>query len=352
MARAWLAAGVVLGVPLVLGAALLVWAALPGPGNGRRVLVEWPSGVGAFESGRLLGERGLVRAPWVMAVYWTLFGRWSRAEPGPHVLDDSLSPRQLVERLARLRSRPAVKVTIPEGWHHLQIAARLEQAGVCSADSFRRASTDSGFVRSLGIPADTAEGYLFPATYQLRVDTAAEPVVKTLVREATGRLRKLGGLHPEGAARLRQVFGWSTHELVILASVVEKEAASAEEQRTIASVFFNRLLDRDFRPARRLQSDPTAGYGCLILPDVAASCRGGSQRITPAMLRDVSNPYNTYAHPGLPPGPIGNPGESALTAVLNPAKTDFLFFVAQQSGGHRFSRTLEQHNRAIMAPQP
>jgi UPF0755 protein len=282
-----------------------------------------------------------------MTLYLRLFGPSTPLVPGPHVLKDSLSPRQIVERLARLRTRPVVKVTLPEGWHHLQIAQRLEQSGVCSAQSFRSASNNAALVRRLGISAGTAEGYLFPATYELRVDTAAESVVARLVREAKERLRKLSDLHPKAMARLRGQFGWSTHEVVILASIVEKEAAAADEQRTIASVFFNRLLDQQFRPARRLQSDPTAAYGCIVVPERAPSCRTRARGVTSSMLRDAANPYNTYAHPGLPPGPIGNPGESAISAVLDPARTDFLFFVARGAGRHHFSRTLVQHNRAI-----
>ena len=174
-----------------------------------------------------------------------------------------------------------------------------------------------------------------------------DPVVGRLVHEAKERLHRLSGLHPKAMARLREQFNWSTHEVIILASIVEKEAAAADEQRLVASVFFNRLLDREFRPARRLQSDPTAAYGCMVAPGRAPSCKASARGVTASMLRDAANPYNTYAHPGLPPGPIGNPGESAILAVLDPAQTDFLFFVARGAGRHHFSRTLEQHNQAI-----
>jgi UPF0755 protein len=99
-----------------------------------------------------------------------------------------------------------------------------------------------------------------------------------------------------------------------------------------------------------LQSDPTAGYGCLIGAGNATSCAGYAGKITPEMLRDTQNPYNTYRHPGLPPGPIGNPGEGAIEAVLAPTQSDYLYFVADGRGRHRFSRSFEEHRRAIQAP--
>jgi UPF0755 protein len=130
-----------------------------------------------------------------------------------------------------------------------------------------------------------------------------------------------------------------------LASIIEKEAGKADEKPLIASVFLNRLLDPTFRPLRMLQSDPTATYGCLVQTPPPESCTPG--RPTPAMLRDTTNPYNTYRRAGLPPGPISSPGEGAIRAVLAPAKTDYLYFVAQGGGRHRFSRTFSEHRGAI-----
>ena len=115
----------------------------------------------------------------------------------------------------------------------------------------------------------------------------------------------------------------------------------------------NRLSDPTFRPAKTLQSDPTAAYGCLVESARAPSCGAATGGVTPGMLRDSANRYNTYRHAGLPPGPIGNPGERALRAVLAPAKTDYLFFVAKGGGKHRFSRTFEEHREALGgAPAP
>jgi UPF0755 protein len=285
-----------------------------------------------------------------MALYLRLFCASMRLEPGSHLLQDALSPRDLVARLARLRTRPVVRVTIPEGWNSRQIARRLERTGVCPEAAFLRAVSSAPLLGELRIAGPSAEGYLFPAAYLLRVDSSAERVVRTFAEHAHARLGELTRRHADGAKRLEAELGWRTQQIVTLASIIEKETAHPDERRLMAGVFLNRLRDLDFRPARMLQSDPTAAYGCIVAPQSAPSCREYSGRITPAMLRDPANTYNTYLHPGLPPGPIGNPGASALEAVLDPAQTDALFFVAQGAEGrHRFSRTLEQHNEAVRA---
>src|SRR5262249_12349151 len=134
-------------------------------------------------------------------------------------------------------------------------------------------------------------------------------------------------------------------EIVTLASMVEKEAAVDEERPLVASVFFNRLRDPAFTP-KRLQSDPTSAYGCLTVPDIG-SCRSYAGRVTPEMNADDTNPYSTYRHDGRPPGPIANPGEKSILAVLAPAESRFLYFVARGEGRHTFSETYAQHSEAI-----
>ncbi|MBN1610496.1 MAG: endolytic transglycosylase MltG [Polyangiaceae bacterium] len=314
------------------------------------MLVQWQTGSGHAGAPTELAKHGLVQNRWLMALYLRLFCGSAHFEPGPHLLQDMISPHDLVARLARLRTRPAVRVTVPEGWNSQQIASRLEQAGVCPASSFLQATSSASLLGELRITGPSAEGYLFPATYALRVDSNAEQIVRTLVAQAHARLNTLVQRHADAAERLEAELGWSTQQIVTLASIIEKETAHPDERRLMAGVFFNRLRDPVFRPARMLQSDPTAAYGCIVAPQSAPSCHGYTGRITAAMLRDRANAYNTYLHPGLPPGPIANPGESALEAVLDPAQTDALFFVAQGARGqHRFSRTLEQHNEAVRA---
>jgi UPF0755 protein len=347
----WLLAG---AAAVVIGAlsTLWIWAVLPGPGNGRRIELELPAASTASEAGDLLAAHGLVASPGWFAVYVRLVRPSLDFQPGPHLLNDAASPRELVRRLARLPTRPVARVTIPEGYSLFQVAERLEQLEVCSRAAFIAAAHDPSLRHELGIRGESVEGFLFPATYELSVDSAPAQVIRAMVRTLRRRLERLDAKHDGAASRLRSQRGWHEHELLTLASIVEREARHPDEAPTIASVYFNRLDDPDFRPRRMLMADPTAGYGCLVAPKRAPSCAGYHGRITPAMLRDAANPYNTYKHPGLPPGPIANPGQNALEAVLAPAKTPFLFFVANGRGRHRFSRTLEEHNRAIEEGDP
>jgi UPF0755 protein len=331
---------------------LWIWAVLPGPGDGQRIELELPPDVTAAQAAELLAARGLVASPRWFAIYVRLVRPSLDFQPGPHLLNDASSPRELVRRLARLPTRPVARVTIPEGYTLFQVAERLEQLEVCSRAAFVAAARDRSLRHELGIRGDSVEGFLFPATYELAVDSAPAQVIRAMVRTLRRRLERLDAKHGGALARLRSQRGWHEHEIVTLASIVEREARHPDEAPTIASVYYNRLDDPDFRPAKMLMADPTAGYGCLVAPERSPTCAQYKGRITPAMLRDPTNPYNTYKHAGLPPGPIANPGQNALEAVLSPKKTDFLFFVANGQGRHRFSRTLREHNAAIEQADP
>jgi UPF0755 protein len=232
----------------------------------------------------------------------------------------------------------------------VQVGQRLERAGVCSLNAFRRAVSDPALLRELGIEGSSAEGYLFPASYGLLVDSDAREIVRVLAAETKRRVQKLISNHPGRLEQLALEFGFREREVLTLASMIEKEAQASDERPLIASVFFNRLRDPEFRPPRMLQSDPTAGYGCLVSGAEIPSCAGFHGSITPTLLRDAANPYNTYRHAGLPPGPIANPGEASIAAVLAPARSDFLYFVAKGAGRHTFSRTFSEHREALESP--
>jgi UPF0755 protein len=333
---------------LLLGAvgALAWWVRTPTVGDGKAVTVFLPAEATRAEQAALLVDAGLTDDRWRLRFLLAIAGPFVRVAPGEHVLVDDLSPAELLRRLGRLSSRERVRVAIPEGFNQFQIAQRLEDRRVCGRGSFLAASADSEHLLELGVRAPDAEGYLFPATYELFTDSEPRQVVDKLVREGVSRIRALTQAHAARMQELDQRYGWSERDAIALASVVEKEAKIAEERRLIAGVFFNRLDDPDFRPRYRLQSDPPAGYGCLKLPDLA-SCRRFKGRILPEMLRDEKNPYNTYKRAGLPPGPIANPGASSIEAVLDPAKTEYLFFYAAGGGRHTFSKTLTEHEAAI-----
>ncbi len=338
--------GLGLAGALVCVAVLLFgWSFLRGPGDGK---VQHFEVLASESTGSLiarLAAAGLTGNPRLFAAYVRVMQPGLEVVPGRHVVRDDLSARELLRRLARKAGRGTAHVIVPEGFNHVQLSQRLEQLGVCAAEDFRRAVRDAAHVRALGIPADSAEGYLYPATYELLADSTPSAVVGLMVAEAQKRLAALRTEQAPLFATRQREHGLSAHDVIALASIIEKEAAKADEKPLIASVFLNRLADPSFRPLRMLQSDPTASYGCLVQEPPPASCTAG--RPTPAMLRDATNLYNTYRHPGLPPGPIASPGQDAIRAVLSPAKTDYLYFVGQGGGRHRFSRTFAEHRGAI-----
>jgi UPF0755 protein len=277
--------------------------------------------------------------------YVRLVGASARLRGGPWVVNRALSARALLPRIARDFGLAVVRVPLPEGFTSFDIAQRLARYSVCPAEAFARAVRDPALVRALSIPADSAEGYLFPATYELRQDSPPDTVVRAMVR--VFRERTAGLFTRYEAAHDGLPFSLTPHQLVTLASIVEREAKVPEERPTIAGVFMNRLTSPDFRP-HRLQADPTVAYGCLIARDRIPSCREfDGKRITPAMLRDAENPYSTYRNEGLPPGPICNPGLSALSAAVAPEEHDLFYFVTHGGGRHHFTRTLEEHNARV-----
>lgn len=337
-----------LGVALALFVALLVWSLVPGeapegaPPVAIELVAEEPS-----QALERLTEAGLVESPRLLGLYWALLVPSAKFAPGEHLLRRGLSPRELSARLARLPGRSSAKVTVPEGWHRKKIALRLEKAEVCSASAFLAAAQRPDLLAELRIPGESAEGYLFPATYELAHNTPADEVIARMVKETRRRLEPLLTKHAEQHRRLREVHGFEERDLLTLGSIIERETAHADERPLIASVFLNRLTAKDGETRGRLQSDPTAAYGCEYEPDRAPSCAEYQGRVSPAMLRDPENRYNTYRHAGLPPGPIGSPGLGALEAVLAPAASDYLFFVADGLGKHSFSRTFEEHQAAV-----
>lgn len=332
------------GAVALLALCLFGWSFWPGPGTGKVLHFEILPGESESSLAARLAQSGLTASPRLFRTYRRLLSSQALIA-GRHVVRDDLSARELLKRLARATGRGSTRVAVPEGFNHVQLAERLEQLGVCDAEDFKRAVRDPTHARALGLPADSAEGYLFPATYQLLADSTPSAVIDVLVQEAQSHLKALRLELASAFATRRAEHGLSEHEIVVLASIIEKEAAKADEKPVIASVFLNRLSDPTFRPLRMLQSDPTAIYGCLVTEPRPASCTPGKP--TPGMLRDATNPYNTYRHPGLPPGPISSPGEAAIRAVLAPARTEFLYFVAQGGGRHRFSRTFTEHRGAV-----
>jgi UPF0755 protein len=321
-------------------------------GTGARVVeIDWPAGLSSDEAAALLADEGLCESRETMAIFLRATGGTDDFVAGPHLLFDGATPWELRRMLARSALRPSARVTIPEGFNRFDIAARLEKLHVASRRGFLAASVDPALLTELAIgtpaaPAESAEGYLFPATYDLGLDSDPREIVRRLVAEADKRWAALSARHAESAERLHASLGWGRREIVTIASLIEKEAAVDEDRPLIASVFVNRLADPSFRP-KRLQSDPSSAYGCVAYPDEAPSCASYAGKPTPAINRDPKNRYSTYAREGLPPGPIANPGVKSLEAALEPATTRYLYFVAAGGGRHAFSETLDAHNDAV-----
>lgn len=235
-------------------------------------------------------------------------------------------PATPTEVLRRLAAGDVLmrRITIPEGFGIREIAARLEQNGYGVAGEVRQLARDRDFLRSLELNSSSLEGYLFPETYFVAVDATPRQVLQVMVREF--RKRFTPELEQGGRAR-----GLTPHQLLTLASIVQKEARRVEEMPLIASVYHNRL-----RIGMPLQADPTVIYGI-------ENYNGNITRAD--LLRKTA--YNTYQMKGLPPGPIASPGADALHATAFPAQTNYLYFVARGDGSHVFSENLARHNEAV-----
>jgi UPF0755 protein len=257
-----------------------------------------------------------------------------------------MTPIEVLDELQRKQQRKAVRVTVPEGKNILEVAQIIAAAGISDAASLEAAMRDAALLAELAIPGQTAEGYLFPDTYSFNVDEAPAKVISTMVgrhREVFADLRRR---YREEVQDLTEDLEFDDHDIVTLASIVEKETGAKHERPLIAGVFLNRLKFSSFKP-KLLQTDPTIVYGCVVPVQKSAACQKFEGRIRTIHLRDQDNPYSTYAHEGLPPGPISNPGKAALEAVLAPKKSKFLYFVARNDGTHQFSKSEEEHEAAV-----
>jgi len=271
-----------------------------------------------------LEDEGLVRS----ALATKLSARWAGVEGklqvGEYELSPHLSPSEILEILSTGRVK-TYSATIPEGSRATEIALILEGAGLVDATRFLEVVDDAEFAHSLGIEHDTLEGYLYPETYRLPRNMGEREVARTMVRH-------FESVWDSQIAPLVEGHGLTRAEIVTLASIVEKETAAPQERPLIAAVFLNRL-DRGMR----LETDPTVIYG---IQDYDGN-------IKKKHLLDAGNPYNTYKIRGLPPGPIASPGVEALRAVVQPAQTDYLYFVSQNDGTHFFSSSYRDHVNAV-----
>ena len=318
----------------VMGVAAWIWFSLEVPYKGFAspgVFVDLPHGASSRTVARLLKQNGVIRSASAFEVYARRHPR-RRLQAGEYLFDHPISGHDVFWQIAdgHIYEQP---FTVREGETIFDIAHDLEAEKLMTSDEFLAVAQNPELIRDIAPRAKTLEGFLFPATYFLPRHPTPTDVAAEMVRKFKEEWQRI--TPPESKQDTTGLeHGRPIVSVVTLASLVERETPKPEERPLVAGAFENRL-----RKNIPLQCDPTVIYA---LQD-AGQYKG---TLTGADLHFPS-PYNTYAHPGLPPGPIGNPGEASLRAALDPAKTDYLYFVANTQGGHFFAATLVEHNRNV-----
>ena len=286
-------------------------------------VIEIPAHQGVMGIARRLREADVIRSPEAFVALSVLRGSARTLRAGEYEF-----PRDGTT-LTALRLLESGKVRLhlvlhPEGATIAELARALEQQQLANAADVMRTAADPAFLRSLGVEAPSLEGYVFPDTYHLAKGLTPEQILTRMVQ----RLR--AKLSPEIVAQARER-GMDVHRLLTLASIIEREAVVQEERPVISGVFWNRL-----QLGMPLQADPTVQYAV-----------GKERRALTRADLATDHPYNTYVHPGLPPGPIASPGLSAIEAAAAPAPVKYLYFVASDDHRHHFSMTIAEHNAAV-----
>jgi UPF0755 protein len=304
---------------------LIYTPTLPGAPNKN---LEIRRGMGINQVSNLLKEQGIIKCPFLFTSWARLTGRGQRIKAGEYSLSASLAP---VDILVILEEGKTLlhKVTIPEGYSIKQIAEVLEIEGLVDKDEFITIAHDPGLIERWNIPNDSLEGYLFPDTYHFTKRVGAKKILTTMLKQFEHNL-------PDQWRKRATGIGFTLHQIVTLASLIEKEVGVNSERPIISAVYHNRL-----KADIRLQCDPTVIYA---IPNFDGN-------LTKEHLRQLDSPYNTYRYSGLPPGPIANPGRASIRAALYPDDVSFLYFVSRNDGTHQFSNTLRQHNRAVLKYQ-
>jgi UPF0755 protein len=273
-----------------------------------------------------LKKAGVIRSELAFRL-WHAYHRKLSLKAGEYRFERQATLPQVHDRIARGDIYFHV-VTIPEGYTMFDIAKAMEDAGLGSAADFVHvAETHAQLISDLAPGAKSLEGFLFPNTYEFTRTQSLDEMAATMVRQFRQVAHEIG---------LAANSNSDVHRIVTMASIVEKETAAPEERPRVASVYYNRLSHN-----MALDADPSVIYA----EELAGTYQGSLHHADMA----VNSPYNTYRFPGLPPGPIGNPGRSALEAAMHPESTNFYYFVADGNGHHRFARSLDEHNRNVAA---
>ena len=312
---------------ILFGLLLLSYAKSPVDDRATVATVLLPRGVGFIEIVNILDRAGMVKNKLFFSLLALSKGIAGQIKAGEYELVSSMSPGEITDMLANGGIK-VYKVTIPEDYTLKQIADRLVADHLVDEKTFLTVTTDPAFLASLNIRADSAEGYLYPDTYQFNRAMTAREIVNTLVNQFWKKVT------PQMVKRAQDL-GMTTTEFVTLASLIGKESGYGDEKALISAVFHNRL-----KKGMKLQSDPTAIYRF----DQYSS-------IVKRKHLDNDTSYNTYKIRGLPPGPIANPGIDSLQAALYPAPVNYLYFVSNNDGTHKFSSNLAAHAQAVLKYQ-
>jgi len=287
------------------------------------VLVEIPTGSSFLKVTKILNQAGLVKSRFFFYSLAMTKRATRSIRAGEYEFNTSLTPVAVIDKLIRGEIKNYL-VTIPEDFSMEEIAIRLAYSKLIDEETFFELARDKNFLESLGIKADSIEGYLFPDTYLFDRSMSTRQIMKIMVsqfwKKVTPEMLKTAG-----------ELGFNPHQFVTFASIVGKESGDNAEKPMISAVFHNRLKKK-----MRLQSDPTAVY----------DLDNFDGKVLRKHLKRNS-PYNTYIIRGLPPGPIANPGLTSLRAALYPASVNYLYFVSKKDGSHFFSDSLDMHNEAI-----
>ncbi len=271
-----------------------------------------------------LKNAGVIRSSYAFLV-WHYFHHGRSLKAGEYLFDKPADLRQVHNRLAR-GDVYVHTVVVPEGFTMFDIAQAVQDSGLGSREEFLNlAQKDTQLISDLDPQAHSLEGYLFPDTYEFTRTQSMRDMIAIMVKRFRQEATSVG-LSP----------GMDVHRIVTMASIVEKETASPDERPLVASVYYNRLQKRI-----ALDADPSVIYAELL--------DGTYQGALHHADMQFDSPYNTYRHAGLPPGPIANPGKSALEAAMHPAVSDYYYFVSDGNGHHKFAKSLDEHNHNVAA---
>ena len=317
----------IFGVLLAIGAGFFFWRAMGTPYKGYpepKTRVEVRRGQNTATILRNLQKNGVLRDEWIPLIYMKLVRRNDSMKAGVYEFEKELSAVDVIDKL--VRGEVILKaITIREGLDRFAIAKIFAGEGFGTEEQWNKATGEADLVRDIAPEAQSLEGYLFPDTYKFDPGTPAEAIIRAMV----ANFRKNWG----GELALIQT-GLDVHQTVTLASIVETEARLPQERPIVASVYFNRINKRML-----LGADPTVIYALKLAGRWDGNIRKADLQI--------ASPYNTYKTPGLPPGPIANPGLASLRAAAAPATTPYLYFVARNDGSHVFATSNAEHNRNV-----